>query len=347
MIYQLYFFLEERYKAHTHHDGRRNGTSHVSCGGYYTANLRERSQSSRRNTAYTSPHPASPQAKGFPQAKGSAAGTHPGSVPATHPSPAPATHPSTAPATHPSTGPHPASPQAKGFPQAKGSAAGTHPGSAPATHPSPATATRPGSAPATTPVPRQPPTTAPRQPPPQRERPNAAKERPSSTDQDGAMERLIGLFLAGDITPETYVNGIKALTETPPTPAPIPPPRRRRASCRRRAQQAEETPSEQPIPPPPTPPPPPQAKDSPSFTQHWRAAPQAKDSPSSTQQGRATLQAKDSPEPAAVGVSPDSLDHWDIPAQMGDECASRPPQQCRPKGFLGGRAAANSDQARE
>ena len=208
MIYQLYFFLEERYKAHTHHDGRRNGTSHVSCGGYYTANLRERSQSSRRNTAYTSPHPASPQAKGFPQAKGSAAGTHPGP--------------------------------------------------APATHPSPATATRPGSAPATTPAPRQPPTPAPRQPPPQRERPTAAKERPSSTDQDGAMECLIGLFLAGNITPETYVNGIKALTETPPTLAPIPPPRRRRASCRRRAQQAEETPSEQPIlpPPPPLPPPP-------------------------------------------------------------------------------------------
>ena len=191
------------------------------------------------------PQPASRQAKGFPQAKGSAAGTHPGSAPATHPSTA-------------YTGPHPASPQAKGFPQAKGSAAGTHPGSAPATHPRPRDSHPPRPRQPPTPAPRQQPAPAPRQPPPQRERPTAAEERPSSTDQDGAMERLIGLFLAGDITPETYVNGIKALTETPPTPAPIPPPRRRRA------QQAEETPSEQPVLPPT-----PQAKDSP--TQHGRA----------------------------------------------------------------------------
>ena len=110
--------------------------------------------------------------------------------------------------------------------------------------------------PAPTPPPRrrraqqQASTPAPRQPPPQRVRPTVAEERPSSTDQDGAMERLIGLFLAGDITPETHVNGIKVLTETPLTPAPIPPLRRRRASRRRRAQQAKETPSEQPTPPP-------------------------------------------------------------------------------------------------
>ena len=50
-----------------------------------------------------------------------------------------------------------------------------------------------------------------------------------STDQDGAVERLVSLFLAGAITPQTYVNGLRALAETPLTPAPISPPRRRRA----------------------------------------------------------------------------------------------------------------------
>ena len=52
-------------------------------------------------------------------------------------------------------------------------------------------------------------------PPPRRRRaPRAtAEERPTapSTDQDGAVERLVSLFLAGAITPQTYVNGLRAL----------------------------------------------------------------------------------------------------------------------------------------
>ena len=89
-------------------------------------------------------------------------------------------------------------------------------------------------------------------PPPRRRRgPRAAaEERPTapSPDQDDAVERLVSLFLAGAITPQTYMNGLRALTETPLTPDPIPPPRRRRAQ--RDAQLAEETPGERPIPPP-------------------------------------------------------------------------------------------------
>ena len=77
-----------------------------------------------------------------------------------------------------------------------------------------------------------------------------AEERPTapSIDQDGAAERLVSLFLAGAITSQTYVNGLRALAETPLTPAPIPSPSRRRAPCD--AQLPEETPGEQPIPPP-------------------------------------------------------------------------------------------------
>ena len=221
--------------------------------------------------------PASPQTKGFPQAKGSAAGTHPGSAPATHPGSAPATHPAPAPTPPPRR--WRASRRRRAQQQA--------PTLAPHLPLTPAPWQPPTLAPCQppTPAPRQPPTPAPRQPPPQGERRTAAEERPSCTDQEGAMERLIGLFLAGNITPETYVNGTEALTETSPTPAPIPHPSKWRASCRQRAQQAEETPSEQP-------------------TQHARAAPQVKDSPSSTQHGRAAPQAKDSPKPAAVGAGP-------------------------------------------
>ena len=70
-------------------------------------------------------------------------------------------------------------------------------------------------------------------PPPRRRRAprSAAEERHTapSTNQDGAVEHLVSLFLAGAITPQTYVNGLRALAETPLTPAPIPPPCRRRA----------------------------------------------------------------------------------------------------------------------
>ena len=60
--------------------------------------------------------------------------------------------------------------------------------------------------------------------------PRPRKDPPApSTDQDGAVERLVSLFLAGAITPQTYVNGLRVLAETPLTPAPIPPPRRRRS----------------------------------------------------------------------------------------------------------------------
>ena len=151
-------------------------------------------------------------------------------------------------------------------------------------------------------------------PPPRRRRAPraAAEERPTapSTDQDGAVESFVSLFLAGAITPQTYVNGLRALAETPLTPqakGSLNPARRGRGRWAA-----------------------PQAKDSPSSTQHGQATPQAKDSPSSTRHGRAAPQAKDSPEPATVGVSPDSLDHWVIPARLADGRASRPPQRCRP-----------------
>ena len=146
----------------------------------------------------------------------------------------------------------------------------------------------------------------------------AAEERPSakSTDQEGAVECLVSLFLAGVITPQTYVNGLSprrdpAYTGRHPTSlqAKEHPSRTRHGRGRRAA-----TPT----------------KDSPSSTQHGRAAPQAKDSPSSTQHGRTAPQSKDSPKPATVGVSPDSLDHWVIPARMADGCATRPPQPCGP-----------------
>ena len=58
--------------------------------------------------------------------------------------------------------------------------------------------------------------------PPRRRRTPRAEEMPPgpSTDQDGALERLVSLFLAGAITPQTYVNGLRVLAETPLTPAP-------------------------------------------------------------------------------------------------------------------------------
>ena len=89
-------------------------------------------------------------------------------------------------------------------------------------------------------------------PPPRRRRaPHAAaEERPTATsiDQNGAVEHLVSLFLAGAITPQTYVNGLRVLAETQLTLTPILPPRRRRAP--RDVRLAEETPGEWPIPPP-------------------------------------------------------------------------------------------------
>ena len=143
----------------------------------------------------------------------------------------------------------------------------------------------------------------------------AAEERnPAlSTDRDGTVERLVSLFLAGAITPQTYVNGLSPDRDPTYTgPHPTSPQAKEHPSPTHHGRGRRAA----------TP-----AKDSPSSTQHGRAAPQAKDSPSSTP---TALQAKDSPKLATVGVSPDSLDHCVIPARMADGCATRPPQWCGP-----------------
>ena len=107
---------------------------------------------------------------------------------------------------------------------------------APRQPPTPAPHQPPNPAPRQPPVPapRQPPIPAPRQPPPQRERPTAAEERPSSTS-NGTSHWYVssGGYYAWNLC-ERYQSPHRDSTYAGPHPA----------SRRRRAQQAEETPSE-------------------------------------------------------------------------------------------------------
>ena len=139
----------------------------------------------------------------------------------------------------------------------------------------------------------------------------------TTDDQDGA----VSLFLAGAITPQTYVNGQRALAVPAYTgPHSTSPQAKDSPSPARRGQEGEQPRRRRILPAPRA------AAEEGEQLRRRRILPVP---PSTGEQPRR----RTTRESAQAGVSPDSLGYWLVPARVADGGASRAPPQRRPHGF--------------
>ena len=147
---------------------------------------------------------------------------------------------------------------------------------------------------------------------------------------DDTVKHLARLLRSGAITPQTYVEGLSALADTPLTLAP-----------RQRCEPPTPVPSQRPTPAHAPASHPSPARPADGWDGRLHRGDPFRNAGRAAHPGPTAAKAY----PAPAGVPPDSLGHRLIPARMADGCASRAPPRCRPQGLLRGGATTDSGQA--